>query len=352
MLFSMLFLASSSNVWSQGVQAIRGVSETAVQRQVDLLSIAVQQSLMTMRRPEFVQSVAGRSATQAAVARAYVAGQRVLQARGDRRLFEERLGEFFLAEEQALGTLPQDLTNMVAIEADRVRTMSRILGEAASTPPPIPAIQTLVPDVSFTVSYGTAVAKGARGGVGINSNLLGAAAGTAFDALGSKPLQDYFTNNLGVGAQIPTSGDGKLSSAIGLGLGGVTVGGYGFWPALGLQEFDSGDQTLSALLTTQNPAQKTWSQLVFGVGVPLFGLSGAIERICEGRLAPVLSVGISLPYYYPGNAYTALGAVFTSRRNDYVHVSGTRLLLAIDVPLLKVGARPTYDTETGTCKPK
>jgi len=69
MLFSMLFLASSSKVWSQGVQAIRGVSETAVQRQVDLLSIAVQQSLMTMLRLEFEKTVAGRQDTQPAVAR-------------------------------------------------------------------------------------------------------------------------------------------------------------------------------------------------------------------------------------------------------------------------------------------
>jgi hypothetical protein len=351
LLIPMLFLMSSSGILAQGLQTVRGVGETAVQRQVDLLYVAVQQCLTKLRQQVLLEAAAGLPVTRAAVARAFAAGQRVLQAREDRRLFEERLGEFLLAEEQALGTLPLNISSMDATEAERVRTTARLLGEAASTAPPISAIQTLVPDVSFTASYGTAVTRAAHGGIGVNSNLHGAAAGAAFDALGSKTLQDYFTNNLGVGAQIPTSGNGKLSSAIGLGLGGVTLGKYGFWPALGLQEFDSRDQTLSTVLTTQNPEQKTWSQLTFGVGVPLYGLSGAIERICQGRLAPVLSVGVSLPYFYPGDAYTALGAVFTSRRNDYVHVSGTRFLVAVDVPLLKVGAHPTYDAETGTCKP-
>lgn len=329
---------------------MRGVGEAAVQRQVDLSYLAVQQSLMKLRQRELVESAAGLPATQAAVARAYAAGQRVLQARGDRHLFEERLAEFLLAEEQALATLPQDVKSP-GIDAERLRATSRLLSDAASTAPPISAIQTLVPDVSFTASYGTAVTRGARGGIGVNSNLLGAAAGAAFDALGSKTLQDYFTNNLGVGAQIPASGNGKVSAAVGLGLGAVTLGSYGFWPALGIQEFDSGDQNLSAVLTAQNPSQKTWSQLVFGVGVPLFGVPKAIKLICEGKLAPVLSIGVSLPYYYPGDAYTALGAVFTSRRVDYIHVSGTRFLIAVDVPLLKVGAHPTYDSETGTCKP-
>jgi hypothetical protein len=85
LLIPMLFLMSSSGILAQGLQTVRGVGETAVQRQVDLLYVAVQQSLTKLRQQELLEAAAGLPVTRAAVARAFAAGQRVLQAREDRR---------------------------------------------------------------------------------------------------------------------------------------------------------------------------------------------------------------------------------------------------------------------------
>lgn len=352
---ALLLFGMAAGVEAQAIPALRGVGEAGVARQIDVMYLAIEKSALALRCDA---ATSGRPlpATQAAVDRAWLAAQRALQARNDRELFERRLAEFLLAEEEGAATLARETAD-VKDERDPRRSvqmeMSGCLRAAQNATPPVSAIQTLVPDVAFTASYGRALQHGSDGGVGVNTNALGAAAGAAFAALGSQALQDYFTNNLAVGAQIPAAGNGKISSALGLGLGGVSFGDFAFWPALGIQEFDSGDQTLSSVLTAQNAAQKNWSQLLFGVAVPLstHGLSGAIERICEGKLQPILSVGVSLPYYFPGDAYTALGAVFSARRSEYVHLSGTRVYFSVDVPLLRVGARPTYDREAGTCKP-
>jgi hypothetical protein len=208
----------------------------------------------------------------------------------------------------------------------------------------IPAISVLVPDVVFTIGYGGVVQRHSVGSIGISTNLLGSAAGSAFDALGSQDLANYFKGNVAISTGIPTKGDGKISSALGLGLGSIkpSIRSFkiGLWPVLGIQEFDSADARLSTDVKKVQPDQSTWSQLTLGIGVPIANIDDVQKKVECGKLVPILSIGVGLPYYYPGDSFTSIAAVFTKSHNQFVHVRGSSLLLALDVPLLKVGSSP------------
>jgi hypothetical protein len=332
-------------VSAQGIQALRGVGEAAKQAAIDSTARIVEKRL-----PEYMVSSVNSDltpATNVSAARAVAAGQTLLLAREDPDRFKELVPAFLAADRDVRVTRLLELNSLAQNRSPNAPSVAAALTEARNAALgtlPIPAIFTLVPQVAFTASYGGSVVSSRfASGLGFNTNMVGAAIGSAFDALGSGALKEYFTNNVAVGASVPTSGGGKVSSDLGLGLGGVRIGAWAFWPVLGLGELDSADTRLPSELLQRKPAAATWSQLTFGVGVPFGGVNSAIRRMRCGKLAPVFSVGIRLPYYFPGNAYSGIAAVFTSRRNEYEKIGGASFLIGVDVPLLKVGSEPTGD---------
>jgi hypothetical protein len=340
----------------QGVQAIRGIGEAGRQEAVDSAVKLVQARVAAYTLPAAV--AAYTPSTNVAIEHARAAAEELLLARGDVDRFRDRLPAFIAADHQVhvveqaeLGILVRsnkyfDLTIGTDAQA-AARSLLETNAMTTSGNIPIPAISTLVPQVAFTTAFGGAFAsKHFAGGVGFNTNMAGAAIGSAFDALGSGSLKDYFTNNVAVGATIPTTAGGKISSDLGLGLGGVSIGRWTAWPVLGIGELDSADTRLRPELAQRKPNQSNWSQLTFGIGVPLVPVARAVTRIKCGKLVPILTVGAAIPYYFPGSSYTAIASVFSSRRNEFQNVGGASLLIGVDVPLLKVGS--ASDAAAGT----
>jgi len=203
---------------------------------------------------------------------------------------------------------------------------------------PVPGTATLVPDIVFSV--GPEFYSGATNSlttIGISSNLLGAAGGAVFDALGSATLKDYFSKNVSVGTAFPTNGDNKkLSAQLGLGLGGINLRAITIWPVLNFEQTDREDGRVPTSIKEGAPDEKNWTSPIFSVAIVPFATKALEDRLRAGKLVPIPVLGVRLPYYYPGDVFTALGAVFTSKRADYVSSGKAQFIIAVSLPLLRI----------------
>lgn len=222
-----------------------------------------------------------------------------------------------------------------------VKTMSGGVGE--------PGFSTLVPAVVFTIGptfdaplKSNSAFAGKQGwvtAIDVSTNLLGAAAGSAFSGLGADKFGEYLTNNISVGTAIPASGATRISADLSLGLGGVTLGNWlTLWPVIQIQQLDSADARIPVRSALGGIDSKQWSVPSFSVGF-IFGTESWLKKRLEaGKLVAVPIVGLQLPYYYPGDSFTALAALFSSRRSSYVRTGPSRVNFGLSIPLLKVGA--------------
>jgi hypothetical protein len=274
------------------------------------------------------QSVQRDAPAYAAIVRAESEANRVLAARNDPREFVAALNSFRAAEEGVFRIMDRP-------------SMSELIENREGFRPfdiPAPAITTAVPDVVFVVGGDVtrlrAPERGSVFSLGVATNLLGAAVGSAFDALGSSTLKDYFSNNISIGPAVPTSGPHKISSQLGLGLGEVRIGPVTLWPDINLEQLDTADLRVPPDVISKKPSEQSWSVPSFGLGVPLG--KTFLERVKAGKLVAILTFGYKVPYYFPGDSFTALGALFSTRRNDYVRRGPGTFSVGLSVPLLKV----------------
>jgi len=194
-----------------------------------------------------------------------------------------------------------------------------------------------VPDVVFVVGSTVTMGQGkVVGQAEISTNLLGAAAGTAFDAMGSTPLKEYFEDNLAVGTAFPFGGQHKLTAALGVGLGGLRLGGFAVWPAINIEQVDSGDARVPASVKAGSPTSANWSSPILSVAVSPWDLTKLAARVKAGKLSPVFTLGVILPYYYPNDPFSAVAALFSDKRGSFQKSGKVRFQVGVFFPLQKV----------------
>jgi hypothetical protein len=326
---------------AQAVQAVKGVggevkiATTGVSNDSILIAIASRRAVY-QGLGSTAQSVGNAEVVE--IARdAEAAASEVLRSRNDADRFTAAIAAFNTAEARVA---------RLTRRTEGTRTPTSVLGTQFDVLNiPVPAVHTLVPNVVFVLGFDmTKLPSEASDdwvtSFGVTTNLIGALVGTAFDAAGSNALKDYFTNNISAGPAIPTRGHHKLTSQLGFGLGGVTIGRFTVWPAINIDQRDSADSRVPRKLVSLKPTESSWSSPSVGIAVPLGSADVIVRRIKAGRIVPIFTVGYLLPYYFPGDNFTALGALFTSKRSDYEKSGAGRLSLGISMPLLKVQAPP------------
>lgn len=193
-----------------------------------------------------------------------------------------------------------------------------------------------VPDVSFVIGTTLTAGKGTTvGQAEVSTNLLGAAAGTAFEAMGSTEIKEYFEDNLAVGTAFPFGGEHKLAAVLGVGLGGLRVGRFSIWPAINIEQADSGDgrvpDAIRALGTSAN-----WSSPLLSVAVSPWDLSAINEGVKKGAVMPVFTLAVRLPYYYPNDPFSAVAALFSDKRGDYQKKGKAQFQIGVYFPLQRL----------------
>ncbi len=197
------------------------------------------------------------------------------------------------------------------------------------------------PDVAFTVGYGASMHKERDPvhGFVLSTNLLGAASGGAFGMIGIEALKDYLVDNTANTITFPTDGADKLGVGLELALGEVSFKGVTVWPVLGMHQFDSADPQIPSETLASAPDEETWAAPFVGFGFLLGGREDVALRLSDpenkSNVFPVLSVGVGLPFYYAGNSFSALGAVFTEPR-EFEREGDVALLVSLSVPLFPI----------------
>ncbi len=194
-----------------------------------------------------------------------------------------------------------------------------------------------VPDVVFVIGTTMTIGQGkAVGQAEFSTNLLGAAAGTAFDAMGSDALKEYFQDNLAVGTAFPFGGRHKLTAALGVGLGGLKLGRFAIWPAINIEQVDSGDARVPSAIRAGSSSSANWSSPIISIAVSPWDLSNIAGRVQAGRLTPVFTAAVRLPYYYPNDPFSAVAALFSDKRGDYQKSGKLQFQVGVFFPLQKV----------------
>ena len=192
--------------------------------------------------------------------------------------------------------------------------------------------------LAFTIGYD--VAGGSRGSaqqLSLTTNLLGAVAGTAAAAVDASTLADYFQTSISAGAALPVGGGGgRLGAQLGLGLGRLSLGDVELWPVLAMEQVDSAARRVPTEVLARAASQEQWATPVLGIGVPLVPASRLRAHLAAKRLLPVLSVGARFPFYYPGNVFQAIGAVFSDGRSGFVRQGRAQFTASIGVPLFRL----------------
>jgi hypothetical protein len=204
---------------------------------------------------------------------------------------------------------------------ERLRTYQRLKAALLAKYGPIRStddirIASIIPQqfsdrVVFTIGYDHSWGTGfsSVSSFTVATNLLGATAGSIFDALGSKSLKDYFSRNVAAGTSIPSGSRNTLTAQIGLGLGKRDIWKVTLWPAINFEQTDTADTRTPLELRTRNPGQKVWSAPTFALGI----VPPALKTPLLDRLTFIPIVGVRVPHYYPGDPFSALAALFTSK---------------------------------------
>jgi hypothetical protein len=333
MAFTMQLLAwVSEDAPAQAVQAARG---TTTDRVVESTTGGRAFARRVLDDATNAAALAREEADQeirSALERVAIAARRV-QSSPEHAFVDEYRG-FARALDRACAVTAHDV-RFAAFRAVAACTSVPEGGIAESTAQ-VPAIFNRVRDVVFTIGYEGAFERGDQpsyDGVSLGTNLLGAAVGTGFDALGSESLKNYFMNSLSAGVTIPSGSDTRMSGALGVGLGGIDFRGISFWPTLSFEQLDTADARVPRDLIADSPEESRWSQATIGVAIAYPRL---VERVAGGQVGFILTLGLRLPHYYPGDTFSAVGAVFSSKRTDFRREGRSQFTIGVAVPLLKV----------------
>lgn len=342
-------IAMTQQASAQMAQAARGAAEeTASERIAGLSTRAVTIARSIQKSLDDNPSTTGalRQSAEAVI----LSATRASAVQRDRATFAARYAEFSADLQQLCGVVDTESGAEAVRRAAQCTALRESVGPESVTQDPF--IFVSVPDVVFTVGYEYAAARREQSAVGaasLGTNLLGAAIGSAFNAIGSKPLQDYFTSNISAGLSIPSGNRTRLSGAVGVGLGGANFRGVGIYPALSFEQLDSADARIPGSLVSRRPKESKWSQATLGVAIAYPKL---LENVANGQLGFIASIGIRLPHYYAGDPFEAIGAIFSSKRSDFERAGGSQFTFGVAIPLLKVkpqgGGVSTSNPGSGT----
>lgn len=242
---------------------------------------------------------------------AIVAGEAVLDPALDIETFDDRLA------------LYQRLKNALIQKYGAITTPIGIQGVILP--------QQFSDRVAFTMGYDYSWGTGfsSVSSFTVATNLLGAAAGSIFDALGSNSLKDYFSKNVAAGTSIPSGSRNTLTAQVGLGLGKRDIWKITLWPAINFEQTDTADSRTPLELRTRNPEQKVWSAPTFAIGI----VPPTFRRPILDRITLIPIIGVRVPHYYPGDPFSALAALFTSKRADFVRSGRLVYTVGVSMPL-------------------
>ncbi len=224
------------------------------------------------------------------------AAKRALLATGDLRGFQAAWEEF-LAAHRAYYRRCEDAGNAPPLR------------QQARAPAPVsPQAFDLVPAVVFTAGWaltdGTDMTT--QHSFAVSTNLLGAAVGDLFQAIGAPDMKDYLSKNVAVGTSFPAGEGGRLSGFVQLGLGEMRLPlpilgrAVALWPALAVEQLDVADRRTPATLVTLDTTRQAWTAPVLSLGMTFWSGQKLRERIERAELTPIVSFGLMLPYYFPG----------------------------------------------------
>jgi hypothetical protein len=218
----------------------------------------------------------------------------------------------------------------------------RQLSTQALAPLP-PQVYAVAPGVVFGIGWSLTIGPHMTGvhSFGLSSNLLGAAAGGLTDALGvgGGGFKDYLAENVSVGTTLPTGGQARLTGFVQLGLGELRLQGRPVWPVVGVEQLDSADHRLPRTLLRADSTATRWTALQLAIGVSFLSESKLRERIAAGVPVPIVTLGISFPYYFPGDPFQSLAGIVSGKTKRYVHDGRVRFMIGVGMPLLKAGGR-------------
>ncbi|HEY2804220.1 MAG TPA: hypothetical protein VGI92_00020 [Gemmatimonadales bacterium] len=322
MILVIALCAGSSGAAGQSIQAFRGLATSPDSIRVIVRSLA---GSLT-RRLAAVDDEASRHANATEASRMQSLGteremvREALAATNDPRHFLE-LYEHLLAFED---------------QAQSYRSSNE--RSAAMLPPPPVVFK--IPDVTFVIGISSSFGPRSTIEAGASTNLLGDAIGTAFDAIGSAALKQYFQDNLAAGTSVPLRGGNRLLGMLSVGLGSLRISKWRIFPAIDIEEVDTLGGRVPAAIVAANPTAANWSSPGFSIAL-LPGLDWYRDRLNAGLPIPLITAGVRFPYYYAGEPFTALGALFSNNRSGYQHSGSALFELGIYFPLESVQKLPS-----------
>lgn len=175
----------------------------------------------------------------------------------------------------------------------------------------------------------------------LDTSFLGAATGSVFEVLGAGGLKTYLTKYLSGTISFPLDNSDKVGGQIGLGLGEIRFnkGRRTILPVLGIEQFHAGDARVPGDLLDRSPDETTWSAPEFSFGILWKSGESVTDDIDNNKAILILSFGIRLPFYYPGDSFSAIAALFTEDRSRYVKSGKIQFQvgLALAIPNFQLG---------------
>lgn len=257
-------------------------------------------------------------------------GERVIAARDSgTAVFNARLTEYRRAA-QSFDALRADPT-FKSLTGDSATSQAFSPGQKQLLLSNVPALFYIGPAVNFTLGYNfSSASAGDVHSLELGTNLVGAAAGTIFDALGEDSLAKFLRENMGVSTGFPTHRGGKLTTSAGIALGEFEVGAVILYPTLSMTQVDTTDRRIPGEVRADS-SQESWSIPALTVGVLT-----ADNLLCfkaERCYPPVFVLGVTMPQYYPGNSFAAIGALFTDNRSKFRREGSWRFNAGVAIPL-------------------
>jgi hypothetical protein len=188
----------------------------------------------------------------------------------------------------------------------------------------------------FSIGISQTLQGKASPSIDVATNLLGTTLGAAVGAVGGGDvLKAYIENNFAFGLSLPPKASSALSNGYSIGLGSVTIKKRTFWPVLAFQQLDTMATRAPASVTMTEPTRATWTAPAIGIGFTWISKDEITSRLNNGKLVPILSVAIYLPYYFPGAPTAGFGALFSGGTDKFVGAGKPALNIGLSLPLMR-----------------
>lgn len=210
---------------------------------------------------------------------------------------------------------------------------------------PVPVfLHTLSPKVAFSAGLGSTfpLLRSRATSIDIGTNLAGSILGKALESVGLPAgFKDFLTENTAVGLGFSAHRRVGLTTSYSVGLGSADVAGRAIWPILAIQQSDTATHEINVEARTTDTLRAVWSRPYVALGFTLYDRATVTKRLQDDKVVPVFTIGVQLPYLYPGDASTALAALFTEKRGKYLGAGRARLVVGVSIPLIRLEKPPS-----------